>query len=174
MGPLISGLSKDRPLGLGLSLTPPKRRRPSSACAAGQGLMRGAMRPLSSPRRAGWSFACFRHGKSVTWTPETEPALAGALSHRSNPGAAGRSAACRPGHGPEAHRPRWPLPASRCGAAADQPDGGVAPKGAPGDSSGQEEGPRRPAPAAGGGGLRPPRVSCPACGKSQRTRRPLA
>ena len=41
------------------------RRRPSSACAAGQGLTRGAARPLSSPHRAGWSFACLPHGKSA-------------------------------------------------------------------------------------------------------------
>jgi hypothetical protein len=44
------------------------RRRPSSACAAGQGLTRGAARPLSSPRRAGWSFAYLRHGKSAVYS----------------------------------------------------------------------------------------------------------
>ena len=40
--------------------------------------------------------------------------------------------------------------------------------------SGLRRGPRLLAPAAGGGGLRPPRDSCQARGKSQRTRHPLA
>ncbi len=57
--------------------------------------------------------------------------------------------------GPAAHRPRGPLPSSRRGAAADQPDGGVAPRGALGDSSGPEESHCSPAPAAGGASARP-------------------
>jgi len=57
MGPLLPGLGNWQPIGLGLSLTPPKGRRPSSACAAGQGLTRGANAPLvlAAP---GWVVLC--------------------------------------------------------------------------------------------------------------------
>jgi hypothetical protein len=44
-----------------------------------------------------------------------------ALPHRARPGAAGGAASGSAGHGPAAHRPRGSLPASRRGAAADQP-----------------------------------------------------
>ena len=57
MGPLFPGLGNGQPIGLGLSHTPPNRRRPSSACAAGQGLTRGANAPLvlDAP---GWAVLC--------------------------------------------------------------------------------------------------------------------
>jgi DNA-directed RNA polymerase specialized sigma24 family protein len=98
--------------------------------------------------------------------PVAEPTLEASLTGRALEKLAGGATPGSPGHGPATHCPRGALAASRRGAAADQPDGGVAPIGAPGDSSGSEEGPRRPAPAAVAGGLRPPRDSCQARGKS--------
>ena len=57
MGPLLPGLGYRQPFGSASRSPHPLRRRPSSACAAGQGLTRGANAPLvlAAP---GWVVLC--------------------------------------------------------------------------------------------------------------------